>query len=183
MKIGIDIDDTICRTTEIVNRKMEEYAKREKINVLDIMNFDDIRAKFFEEYMPIIYSEAEVKRNVCDVIRRLHSKGNKIYIITGRSISKTPSIGNAADITEKWLNKNDIEVDGIFSSAYGESKADVCKREHIDLMIDDDPYNYKMITGNGGHCLLFDDREKYDLKKDYATSWLEVEEYISKFRG
>lgn len=34
-----------------------------------------------------------------------------------------------------------------------------------------------------GHCLLFDDREKYDLRKDYATSWLEVEEYINKFRG
>lgn len=183
MKIGIDIDDTICRTTEIVNEKMEEYAKKNDILVLDIINYDSIKAKFFEEYMPIIYSEAVVKRDVCDVVRRLRSKGNQIYIITGRSISKTPSIGNAANITEEWLRKNGIEVDGIFSSAYGESKADVCKREHIDLMIDDDPYNYKMITGNGGHCLLFDDREKYDLRKDYATSWLEVEEYINKFRG
>lgn len=183
MKIGIDIDDTICRTTELVNEKMEEFAKKNKMNVLDIINFDDIQSRFFDEYMPIVYNEAVVKRDVCDVIRRLRSKGNEIYIITGRSSHKTPSVGNIAMITEEWLAKNDIEVDGIFSSAYGESKADVCKREHIDLMVDDDPYNYKMITGNGGHCLLFDDREKYDLKKDYATSWLEVEEYIGKFRG
>lgn len=183
MRIGIDIDDTICRTTELVNEKMEEYAAKNNIDVLEIINYDEVKDKFFEEYMPTIYREAEVKRNVCDVIRRLRHRGNEIFIITGRSAHKTPSIGNAAAITEEWLKKNGIEADGIFSSAYGESKADVCKREKIDLMVDDDPYNYKMITGNGGHCLLFDDREKYDLKKDYATSWLEVEDYINKFRG
>ena len=47
-------------------------------------------------------------------------------------------------------------------------------------MVDDDPYNYKMITGNGGHCLLFDDREKYDLRYDYFTNWIEIEKYIEK---
>ena len=87
------------------------------------------------------------------------------------------------EITNEWLRKNNIESDGVFFSAYGESKADVCKREKIDLMIDDDPYNYKMLTGNGVHCLLLDDREKYDLRKDYVTSWIEVEEFIGKFRG
>lgn len=183
MRIGIDIDDTICRTTELVNEKMEEYAKNNNMNVLDIINYDEEKNKFFEKCLPTIYREVVVKRHVQDVIRRLRSKGNEIYIVTGRSARKTPSIGNVAEITEEWLEKNGIEVDGIFSSAYGESKADVCKREKIDLMVDDDPYNYKMITGNGGHCLLFDDREKYDLKKDYVTSWLEVENYINKFRG
>ena len=26
MRIGIDLDDTICRTTEMVHEKMDEYA-------------------------------------------------------------------------------------------------------------------------------------------------------------
>jgi hypothetical protein len=50
-------------------------------------------------------------------------------------------------------------------------------------MVDDNPYNYKIIVGSGGKCLLFDDREKYDLRHDYVTSWLDAEEYINKFRG
>ena len=183
MRIGIDIDDTICRTTELVNEKMEEYASKNNIEVLDIMNYDDIKDKFFDEYLSIIYRDVMVKRDVQNVIRRLRNKGNEIYFITGRSIYRTSSINDVTEITNEWLRKNNIESDGVFFSAYGESKADVCKREKIDLMIDDDPYNYKMLTGNGVHCLLFDDREKYDLRKDYVTSWIEVEEFIGKFRG
>lgn len=179
MRIGIDLDDTICRTTEIVNEKMDEYSKNNNIDVLDIMNNELLRERFFNEYLPVIYKEAVIKHNARDVIRRVRHKGNEIYIVTGRKKSQVPDV---MDITEEWLRRYEIEVDGIFSSAYGESKADVCKREKIDLMIDDDPYNYKMITGNGGRCLLFDDREKYDLKQDYVTNWLDVEEFINKFR-
>ena len=53
----------------------------------------------------------------------------------------------------------------------------------IDVIVDDDPYNYKMITSNGCKCILFDDREKYNLRDDYATNWLEVEDFIDKMRG
>lgn len=35
MKIGIDLDDTICRTTEIVHKKLEEYAENLNLNPLD----------------------------------------------------------------------------------------------------------------------------------------------------
>ena len=38
MRIGIDLDDTICRTTEMVNKKLNEYCKEKKLNPLDIMN-------------------------------------------------------------------------------------------------------------------------------------------------
>ena len=38
MRIGIDIDDTICRTTEKVNEYMDLYAKDENIDPLMIMN-------------------------------------------------------------------------------------------------------------------------------------------------
>ena len=48
--------------------------------------------------------------------------------------------GNTVDFNP--IAGNGIEVDGIFTSAYGDSKADVCRRERIDLMVDDNPYNY-----------------------------------------
>lgn len=183
MRIGIDLDDTICRTTEMVNDKMEEYAKNKHLDVLEIMNDEEIKLDFFNEYLPNIYRTVQVKRDVKDVMRRLKSKGNEIFLITARTNSLVPSIKNVADITEEWLKDNGIEVDGIFSSAYGEDKAQIMKREKIDIMVDDDPYNYKMIVSRGEHCILFDDREKYDLKENYATSWLEVEKFINEFRG
>lgn len=183
MRIGIDLDDTICRTTEMVNDKMKEYAKKKNFDILDIMNDEEIKLDFFNEYLPDIYRNVQVKRNARDVMRRLKSKGNELFLITARTNSLVPSVKNVADITEEWLSENDILVDGIFSSAYGEDKAQIMKREKIDIMVDDDPYNYKMIVSNGGRCILFDDREKYDLKENYATSWLEVEKFINDFRG
>ena len=182
MKIGIDIDDTICRTTEKVNELMEVFSKEENIEPLMIMNYEDIKEKFFDKYLEEIYSTVVVKRNAKDVLRRLKSKGNKLYVITARSSEFFSKKVDVLKITSDWLKKNDIEVDGIFTDAYGEEKARICRENDIDIIIDDDPYNYKMITSNGCKCLLFDDREKYNLDDNYVTSWLEVEKFIEQMR-
>lgn len=183
MRIGIDIDDTICRTTEKVNELMVVFAKEEGIEPLMIMNYEDIKDKFFDKYLDDIYSTVVVKRNAREVMKRLRSKGNQLFIITARSNTVSREITDVEKLTVDWLDANDIEVDGIFINAYGENKARICKEQKIDIIIDDDPYNYKMISSNGCHCLLYDDREKYNLRDDYVTNWLEVEEYIEKMRG
>lgn len=180
MRIGVDIDDTICRTTEIVHEKLEEYSESLGINPLDIMNDEELKKNFFDIYSVDIYENAVVKRNAQEVLKRLRSKGNEIYLITSRSNSFASSENSGFEITEKWLKDHDIEADAIISSAYGETRAEVCKKYDIDLMIDDDPYNYKKIISLGKKCLLFDDREKYALKQDYVRNWLEVEQYIER---
>lgn len=183
MRIGIDIDDTICRTTEKVNELMEVFAKEENIEPLMIMNYEDIKDKFFNKYLDDIYSGVVVKRNAKEVMKRLRSRGNQLFIITARSNDKSNEITDVEKLTADWLSANGIEVDGIFINAYGDEKARICKEQKIDIIIDDDPYNYKMISSNGCRCLLYDDREKYNLRDDYVTNWLEVEEYIEKMRG
>ena len=50
MKIGIDIDDTICDTTDIVHLKLEEYSKLIDLNPIDIMNDEELRLNFFNIY-------------------------------------------------------------------------------------------------------------------------------------
>lgn len=180
MRIGVDIDDTICRTTEIVHEKLEEYGKQIDMAPIDIMNDEELKNNFFDIYAVDIYENAVVKRNAAEVLKRLRSKGNEIYLITSRSNSFATSENNGFEITEKWLKKHGIEADAIISSAYGETRAEVCKKYDIDLMIDDDPYNYKKIISIGKKCLLYDDREKYTLKNDYVRNWLEVEKYIER---
>lgn len=182
MRIGIDLDDTICRTTEMVHKKVEEFADKKNLNPLDIMNDEYLKQEFFDEYLEEIYENAEIKRDVAKVIKRLKNKGNEIYIITARENSFAKTKRDVKIITEEWLSKNNIEVDEIITASYGEDKAKACREYKIDLMIDDDPYNYKKIISTGCKCLLFDDRGKYDLKRDYVTTWIDVEKYIERNR-
>ena len=143
------------------------------------MNDDVLSKQFFSENLEDIYKNVVVKREVSKVLKRLRSKGNEIYIITARN---NEFVKNVDLITKEWLKNNQIEVDKVIVEAYGEKKADICKENDIDLMIEDDPYNYKKIISKGIQCILFDDREKYDLKHDYMTNWLDIERYIERNR-
>ncbi len=182
MRIGIDLDDTICRTTEMVHNYLEIYSEKTHLNPLDIMNDEDLKEEFFDEYIGKIYEEVEIKRDAKKVLKRLKSKGNEIYIITARRDAITKDGKTILEITEEWLQKNDIIVNGIVLSSYGDKKAIICKKYLINIMIDDDPYNYKKISTIGIKCLLFDDREKYNLKEDYVTNWIDIEKYIERNR-
>lgn len=182
MRIGIDLDDTICKTTEIVQNRLERYAREEKLNPLDIINDDSLKHSFFSIYLEDIYLNVDVKKDATNVLKRLRSRGNEIYVVTARRSDYVPSVTDVIKLTKQWLSEKNIEVDGIITSAYGETKADVCKRYNIDIMIDDDPYNYKKIISSGTKCLLFDDKERYDLKNNYVTNWLEIEKYIERNR-
>ena len=180
MRIGVDLDDTICRTSEIVHEKIEEYAKELGLNPLDIMNDEYLKQEFFNRYLKEVYTNVEVKKGVVDALRRLRNKGNKIYIITARNNSSSKKIKDVEKITKEWLDRNGIVVDDIIISAYGDTKASACKKHLIDLMIDDNPYNYKKVIGTGTKCLLFDDRGRYDLEDNYVTTWQEIEKYIER---
>ena len=180
MRIGIDLDDTICRTTEIVHKYLEIYSEKTHLNSLDIMNDEELKEEFFDKYIRNIYEEVEIKREAKKVLKRLKSKGNEIYIITSRRDRITKDGKTILEITEEWFNKNDIMIDKIILSGNGDKKALVCKNNSINLMIEDNPYNYKKISTIGIKCLLFDDREKYNLKQDYVTSWIDIEKYIER---
>ena len=179
MRIGVDLDDTICRTTEKVHEKVEEYAKILNLNPLDIMNDEILSKDFFSKYLEEIYKTVEVKREVAKVLKRLRSKGNEIYIITARN---NEFVENVSKITENWLKEKQIEVDKVIVEAFGEKKAEICKENKIELMIEDNPFNYKKIISKGIQCILFDDRERYDLRHDYMTNWLDIERYIERNR-
>ena len=175
MRIGIDLDDTMCRTTEIVHQLLEKEAKKNGKDPLDIMNNELKREDFLKKYYEEIYENAEIKRSVADVIRRLHNKGNEIYIITARDEKYN-------HITRNWLEKHNVLFDEIIASVYGDRKAEACKKYKIDLMIEDDPYNYQRLKNMNIKSILFDDRGRYEIKEEYATTWKEIENYIERNR-
>lgn len=61
MRIGIDMDDTICNTTQIVQERVRKYAKSNNLNELDIMNDEDLKQGFFNIYLEDIYTNVTPK--------------------------------------------------------------------------------------------------------------------------
>ena len=181
MNIGIDLDDTICATTEVVQEYLEKYSDLKNLNPLEIINDEILKQQFFNVYLEEIYEKVIPKKDVISVLKRIRNRGNKLYVITSRRNDYASSVNNVLDIIKKWFLKYKIIIDYIIVLSHDETKIDICNKYKIDLMIDDDPYNYKKLTSFGIRCLLFDENKKFELE-NYVTSWLEIEKYIERNR-
>ena len=180
MKIGLDLDNTISNTSEILHDRLKKYAVKLSISS-DIILEDEYRTlNFYKEYTEDIFDNVEVKENAKEVIDELKDNGHEIYIITARTTDFISEGLSAKEMTFDWLKKHKIFVDDIITGVYGKSKAEVCKRLNIDLMVDDDPHNYQEITKEGIKCLLFDDKKEYEKNEDIVTNWLEIKEFIER---
>ena len=103
---------------------------------------------------------------------------NEIIIVTARNEKLSRSFQNMRKATLEWLEKNNIYYDKYYDDAYKEGKVRVCKKEGIDIIIDDDINNYLAFKDSGIKTLLFDDKGKYLDIVDRVGSWREVEEVL-----
>lgn len=182
MRIGIDLDDSICKTKEMVEIKLHEYVTKHNLN-FDSVYINDIEMeRFYKEKLESIYRNVDTKKNVVDVLRRLKNKGNEIYIITARGVKFKADDIDYYKITMDWLNSKNIVIDKLIISCYGENKVEACKKENIDIMIESDPYNYKMLCNNNIFTLLFDDRDVVSLGSRDFNNWISIEKYIEEYR-
>ena len=142
MRIGIDLDDTITKTDEILFKYAKKYNEEEKIlfkinreewNWNKAFGWDEEKCeKFFSRYLKKIFEEAEIKENAKERINELKDDGNEIIIITARD---TKSLKEVHEVCEKWLINNKVNVDKIVVD--GEDKAQKCLENKIDIFIDD----------------------------------------------
>ena len=182
MKIGIDIDDTICSTWEVVIEQICNYYN------LDINDYKSNREGYAgiikklgeEEYIRIIREYVKpyilsvpLKKNAKKVINEL-SKNNEIIFITSRTSAE---FGDPYAICREYLDKFGICYDKIIVNA--SDKGLICKNEGIVLFIDDREHNCKSVSDQGIDVLLFTalyNKECNDYKR--VNSWIEVKEYI-----
>lgn len=174
MRIGVDLDNTICKTSEMINKLLEEYAKEKNIESNNIIENIELKEEFFKKYTLKIFSEVEIKDNASEVLKRLKEKGNEIYIITARSNYFISTEIDVLEPTMNWLNKHGIVVDKVITDSYGIDKAKTCLDNNIDIMIDDDMVNYQSIINLGMKCILFDDKNRYNVD-NRVSSWLDIE--------
>ena len=195
MNIGIDIDDTIANSTEewikyaleyekkhpeIIkeyNKKFEKLTTHKWLEEIFKWNEKD-KINFFREYTEKAFKMLEIKQNADIVINRLYEQGDNIYIVPARHDmdDSTDVIG----ITKEWLLKNNIKYTKIFFNE--NTKLDICKKEKIDIFIDDSYTICKELSKNKIPVLLM--KSKYnnieDSKIPKVENWDEIYDRIGK---
>ena len=168
MKIGIDMDDTICSTKESIIKYQNIFIKDKNISLEELWNNNTYKDEFLNKYLSDIYNNALIKENCVYVLNKL-SKDNELYIITART---TNYIDDIIKLTKNYLANNNIKVKDIFINS--KDKVDTCIKNNIDLMIDDSYYNYQSLTNNNINTILFDELDSYKYINNRINNWNEL---------
>lgn len=180
MKIGLDIDDTMTDTTELMIEYAKEYFKTDDIEFIKSILFapkiEGELLEFYDKYLVEMMSKYKLKSNVKEVIDRFRQSGNKIIIITARGAT----IKNVIDVTMEYFKLHDIKVDDIVFRLRDKSK--YCVENNIDLLVDDSNSVLEKVQQLGIKTLLFNSIKNKDIDTNInrVNNWLEVEQYINE---
>ena len=188
MKIGIDVDDTITNSYDIIfnligkiYNKDSDKLKADGVTYYDVMNdeanypnYDQFMIDNFDKMMPNV----TLKANAREVINKLHEEGHQIIIISARDDKE---YSNPYMTTYLYLVKHDILFDKIFVNI--KDKGPLCKEEGFDVFIDDSITNCKSTINNGINTFIFDNtfnRKNNDIKRVY--DWNDVYKTINEIK-
>lgn len=157
MRIGIDIDDTICDTFEFVLPYCCKYysvsyedAKKNNYSYEYFINnygYYDFAKKYYGKIIPYV----PLKKDVVRVLTKLKKRGHEIIFITARS---SRGFDNPYQITYDYLIKNNVPFDTLITEAKEKDK--VCLDEEIDIYIDDSISECLKVRNNNIKVLLSD---------------------------
>lgn len=190
MKIGIDIDNVISNFNDEL---LKEYLKHDKeLRNTGIINEDVFirygmfdwtekeEAEFYKNNIERIAIKLKPIHRATETIKKLKEDGNEIIIISGRNNGE---YNNPYKLTEEWLAKYNILYDKlILTNAYNkEEKANVCKENNIDIMIEDSTQTAVNIEKVGTKVLFMNTRyNKNNENFEKVSNWKEIYSKISK---
>ena len=192
MNIGIDIDDTIAKTSEMTDIFAQKFTEEElkrnfTINEIDVKDpywakqtyswSEEENDKFWEMYYAKIMEELEPKEDVIETLKHLAQK-NKIIIITARWDNENNIIEK---ITKNWLEKHQIHYDKLYIGH--KDKRQLVTENQVEIFIDDNYQTCKQISELNVRTLIMNSRLNkniQDSKIERVFSWKEIEEKIIK---
>jgi len=185
LRIGIDIDDTICDTNELIVQEADKYDKYvlggngikdpKAYEFTKMMGWGpDGKGKFFADRLEYIMNNTKIKPYAKEIINKLYDEGNEIIFI---SLRKDKYLSDPYKISYNWLVKNEIKFHKLFVNT-GE-KTDECVENNIDIFIDDLPKNCEDVSKAGIEVLLFTNGYNLDEKRFIRkNNWLEIYDYL-----
>lgn len=146
MRIGVDIDNTITHTTEMImhyarifgaERGLSTVADPNYYYLEDALGWDhDTAEEFLNSYLGRIYREMRPKDQAVEVMQRLKDE-HELLLITSRN-QQFPEV---EQVTLEWLERYGIAYDGLILNATPNmhyfSKLGVCLENGIEVMIED----------------------------------------------
>lgn len=189
MKVGIDIDNVISNFNDEL---LKEYLKHDKeLRNTGIINEDVFirygmfdwtekeESEFYKNNIERIAKKLQPLNRATETIKKLKEDGNEIIIISGRNNGE---YNNPYKLTEEWLAKYNIVYDKIIlTNAYNkEEKANVCKENNIDIMIEDSTQTAVNIEKFGTKVLFMNTRyNKNNENFEKVSNWKEIYAKIS----
>lgn len=177
MKIGIDLDGVVI-DSEATFRTYEEIFDLDKLNGNNLINReepkfqarynwkDEEQKEFINSYFMAVSKESPLMAGFIGVYNLLKKENIEFIVITARG-----GLGGneMKEDAERLLNKYNIKFDKYYWKQ--DNKLDICLKEEIDLMIDDDYKIIEKLSNNNIKTLYF---------RDTGLKKLEENEYIKE---
>ena len=187
MKIGIDLDGVVI-DSEASFRVYEEIFAIEDLNKR-IINYEEPKYqgrynwtleeqdKFNKKYLLKAALESNLMSGFLAVYKRLKDMGFTFVVITARGMF----IEEMEDDAKRLLNDNNVVFDKYYWNVY--DKLEICKKENIDIMIDDDYTIIKRLSDAGIKTLYFRDANMKKLEESKyiheVNNWGDVYRYFA----
>ena len=194
MILGIDIDDTITRTTEQTDIFAKEYTEKvlNREFSINLDTYDPMWVQaaygwtkedekgFWNLYYEKDMEMLEPKEDAIESINELY-KNHEIILISARWEKGN---GTVKKLTEDWLAKYDIHFDKIYLGYL--DKKDIAKENNVDVFIEDSIKTARDIKSLGIKVLLMNshqnkDIEVSDIKRVFC--WKEIYREIERIEA
>lgn len=187
MKIGIDLDGVVL-DTETTFRTYEEIYDIHTLKGNNLINKEEPKYQqrynwtkeqendFKEKYFLQISKETNLMSGFLAVYKRLKELGHEFVVVTARG----GMVKEMKDDALRIFNENGIEFDKYYWAIH--DKLEICKKENIDLMIDDDWRIVENLSSNGVKSLYFRDTNLKHLEENEflkeVNNWGDIYRYI-----
>lgn len=190
MKIGIDIDDTVMNTFDVIEEAARYFDKYflENKGYQDITKYDfherfywtsEEKKDFFNYFRKNkLYLKAKPKGDALYYLEKLYNEGYEIYFLTRRKKDEKLDILS--------ITKNDLISKGFkFTDCYiGLSKkGEACKSLGIDVFIDDAVIQIEDVNNYGIKTILIDNWYNKEYKELRAKNFQEIYNIIRKWNN
>ena len=180
MRIGIDIDDVITDTSSSIRKYIDKSDNKGHIynHIEEVMRGEmptqEIK-NFYKDNSINIFRDAIVKKDASGVIKNLMDEGNEVFIITSRGEVK---FSGSEQLTLDYLKAHNINYTKIIFNCF--EKANICKENSIDLMVDDSVKFCVDIVNNNMKSILFTSVVKKNeiVEVPRVSSWLELQKEL-----
>lgn len=192
MKIGIDIDGVILDSEREFRVQSELYDIRE-LNKNSVINNKELKAqlryswnkeemnRFINTKFIKVAKSSNFMPGAIEVINLLKKEGHELIVITARG----GFVKEMRNIAEKQFEEKGLIFDKCYWTT--EEKLEVCKKENVDIMIDDYYKTCKETSDNKIKTLYFRDCPCYELEENEylreVHNWGEIYRYIHEIGG